>query len=307
MPTRAAFLLLGALVSALPARSAELLTNPGFDGGAAGWDLFAEAGRYEGRWQAVDAGGDVGSGSILLEHHGDLVDVSYSGALQCVPVDPGATYDVAATLRLPPGQPVTGSVRVVVYWSSGSDCTGFLSGVTALLHDAPGGWVPLAASVVAPAGAHSARVRLNIHNTTGGATLVGHVDDVSFDDGSVAADPTPPYGSWLRDDDLAGFEAQVRITPVGGASIQGSREPACIPEAICARGALAGRPEIFLKVIGPRPNGFLWAQLARFTPSQVEVWLRRIGSGAVNYYLLPPTQVDDPSLPGIEDREAFVP
>ena len=38
--------------------------------------------------------------------------------------------------------------------------------------------------------------------------------------------------------------------------------------------ALTDRTEIFLRVIGPRPNGFMWAQVVRFTPSRSAARLR---------------------------------
>jgi hypothetical protein len=115
----------------------------------------------------------------------------------------------------------------------------------------------------------------------------------------------PPYANWLRSPDLPGFEAQVRISPGGGNTVQGSRETKCIVETLCASGALAGRPEVFIKVIGPRPNGFLWAQITRFTPSRVEVWLRQLGTGQVNYYNLAAASAGD--LTGLEDRTAYQP
>ena len=87
----------------------------------------------------------------------------------------------------------------------------------------------------------------------------------------------------------------------------GSKEGDCIAESICLSGALAGRPEVFVKLIGPRPNGFLWVQISRFTPSEVEVWVRQTASGEINYYHLDPvgSGVDDVS--GLQDREAFTP
>ncbi|HSL85056.1 MAG TPA: hypothetical protein VLF66_19955, partial [Thermoanaerobaculia bacterium] len=115
----------------------------------------------------------------------------------------------------------------------------------------------------------------------------------------------PPFATWLRSPDLPGFEAQVRITPPTGGPVQGSRETHCIVETLCASGALAGRPEVFVKIIGPRPNGFLWAQITRFTPSRVEVWLRQLSSGQVNYYNLAAASAGD--LTGLEDRTAYQP
>jgi hypothetical protein len=121
--------------------------------------------------------------------------------------------------------------------------------------------------------------------------------------GDGGGDPPPPPGPWLRADGLPGFEAQVVI----GEVTPGTHEPDCIAETLCASGALAGRPEVFLKVIGPRPNGYLWAQISRFTPSRVEVWLRRIATGETNHYLLDAVPAASEDVSGLQDRQAFPP
>ena len=45
----------------------------------------------------------------------------------------------------------------------------------------------------------------------------------------------------------------------------------------------------------------------RFTPAKLEIWLRQTGSGEINYYLLDAIGNDATDVPGIQDREAFVP
>ncbi len=115
----------------------------------------------------------------------------------------------------------------------------------------------------------------------------------------------PPAGAWLRSPSLPGFEAKVRIT--AGSAIAGNRETDCIPETLCVSGALAGRPEIFVKVIGPRPNGFLWAQISRFTPSKVEVWLHQLSRDEINYYILDALGSTEDNVSGLQDRTAFLP
>jgi hypothetical protein len=115
--------------------------------------------------------------------------------------------------------------------------------------------------------------------------------------------PAPPDGPWLSSPALPGFEAKVRIN---GAT-PGALEADCIAETLCVSGALAGRPEVFVKVIGPRPNGFLWAQISRFTPSKVEVWLRQTAAGEVSFYELPAVGPGSDDVSGRQDREAFSP
>lgn len=119
--------------------------------------------------------------------------------------------------------------------------------------------------------------------------------------------PEPPVGAWLTSAALPGFEAKVQITPRGGEPVTGDLEPGCIAETLCVSGALGGRPEVFIKVIGPRPNGKLWTQISRFTPSQVEVWLHQPATGTVRYYRLDPVGPGSGDVSGLQDREAFDP
>lgn len=120
-------------------------------------------------------------------------------------------------------------------------------------------------------------------------------------------DPLPPGDLWLTTAEQPGFEFQVEITPPASPVVTGAKEDQCIVEALCVSGALAGRPEVFVKIIGPRPNGFLWVQISRFTPSQVEVWVRQVSTGEVNYYLLDPVDPASDDVSGLQDRDAFTP
>ncbi|MGD2115920.1 MAG: hypothetical protein PVG07_12750, partial [Acidobacteriota bacterium] len=119
--------------------------------------------------------------------------------------------------------------------------------------------------------------------------------------------PTPPSNDWLTTPEQPGFEFQAQLTPAGGSPVLGAPEGQCIVEALCVSGALPGRPEVFVKLIGPRPNGFLWVQISRFTPSEVEVWVRQMSTSEVNYYRLAPVGAMSDDVSGLQDREAFVP
>lgn len=118
--------------------------------------------------------------------------------------------------------------------------------------------------------------------------------------------PPPPPGPFLTPDEIPGFQFKVRIS-AGDNVISGQQEADCIRETLCVSGALPGRSELFLRIIGPRPNGFLWTNLVRFTPSRVEVWAEQIGSGTVNYYDLPALPREDTELTGLVDKQAFPP
>ncbi len=116
--------------------------------------------------------------------------------------------------------------------------------------------------------------------------------------------PAPPAGPYLATDELPGFRFKVRIT-AGERVFAGQKEEDCLGETLCVSGALPGRSELFLRIIGPRPNGFLWTNLVRFTPSRVEVWVEQTSTGLVEYYDLPALHRQDTDLTGLVDQDAF--
>jgi hypothetical protein len=117
---------------------------------------------------------------------------------------------------------------------------------------------------------------------------------------------TPPAGPWLTTGELPGFRFKVRIS-AGSRVHTGTKVADCIEDALCVSGAVRDRPEVFLRVVGPRPNGFLWPTVVKLTPSQVEAWVEQLSTGKVNYYLLPGAAFDDSELPGFFDRFGFEP
>ncbi|MFP3940549.1 MAG: choice-of-anchor Q domain-containing protein [Thermoanaerobaculia bacterium] len=130
----------------------------------------------------------------------------------------------------------------------------------------------------------------------------------AFDVGAVeAGSPPPPPGEWLTSPELAGFRAKARITPGGTTPIENRGSDDCIAETLCVAGARPDRSEAFLKVIGPRPNGFFWVQISRFTPSELELWVEQLATGELRYYRLPAVDPGGPDLPGLQDRMAFEP
>lgn len=114
----------------------------------------------------------------------------------------------------------------------------------------------------------------------------------------------PPPGPYLQTPELPGFLFKVRIT-AAGREVAGTQEADCLGETLCVSGALPGRSELFARIIGPRPNGFRWVNLVRFTPSRVEVWIEETATGKVNYYDLPALPSHDTQLAGLVDKRAF--
>ena len=118
--------------------------------------------------------------------------------------------------------------------------------------------------------------------------------------------PPPPDGAWLESAAVPGFRFKVRIT-ANGESQPVRLESDCIPETACVSGALPGRSELFVRVIGPRPNGKLWPVLVRFTTSRVEVWIEQLSSSDLEYYVLDAASPGSSDLTGFFDRDGFEP
>jgi len=122
-----------------------------------------------------------------------------------------------------------------------------------------------------------------------------------------SADTLPPDGPPLLSDQLPGFAVKVRITPTSGEPFPGRAESACIPETLCVSGAVPGRSEVFVRVVGPKPNGKLWPTLVKFSTSTVETWIEQLSTGIVRYYRLDGASPGSSELPGLFDREGFPP
>jgi hypothetical protein len=119
------------------------------------------------------------------------------------------------------------------------------------------------------------------------------------------APPPVPAGPFLNTAEVPGFHFKVRIGGDGG--IAGTKVDACLGETLCVAGALADRVEVLARVVGPRPNGFLWPTLVKLTTSQVEVWIEQTSTGMVRYYRLRGAAPGFDELPGLFDRTGFLP
>lgn len=121
--------------------------------------------------------------------------------------------------------------------------------------------------------------------------------------------PPPPQcpAGFFKDPEYPDFCFDVTITPSGQAGIDGTREADCIDDTVCVSGALPGRAEVFLRILGPRPNGFLWPTITRFTPSRVDVTMLQLSSGDSQSYTLPAVPPGSDDLSGLQDRTGFLP
>lgn len=149
---------------------------------------------------------------------------------------------------------------------------------------------------------------VSVNRNTGAATMIGAIPVPAGLTG-IAAGPAPATGcpsDFFTDPSYPDFCFRVRIGDPGSA-IPGRREPDCQPDTVCVSGALPGRSEVFIRILGPRPNGFLWPTIVRFTPSRVAVDIHQRSRDETNQYVLPavPPGVDD--LSGLQDRMGFLP
>ncbi len=113
-------------------------------------------------------------------------------------------------------------------------------------------------------------------------------------------------GDYLTTSAFPNFRFKIRIfnaTP----PLAGRKETDCIPETLCVSGAIAGRSEVFIRIVGPRPNGYLWPTIVRFTPSRVEVDIQQISTEITKTYVLPAVPPESDELSGLQDRTGFLP
>lgn len=113
---------------------------------------------------------------------------------------------------------------------------------------------------------------------------------------------------WISGSSVPDFRFRVTITPPGAAApVPGKKEPACLAETLCASGAVAGRVEVLLRVVGPKPNGKLWPTFIKFTTSRVDIEVEQLSTGEVKSYTLPAASQGADELPGLFDRDGFDP
>lgn len=124
--------------------------------------------------------------------------------------------------------------------------------------------------------------------------------------GATEPPPPPPPAGFFLDPAYPDFQFRVRIGPAG-APLAGRREADCQPETVCVSGALRGRSEVFMRLLGPRGNGFLWPTIIRFTPSRVAVDIRQISTGITRTYVLDAVPPGTDDLSGLQDRTGFRP
>lgn len=293
-------LVLAPIATAAPSPAENLLVNAGFDSDLAGWILLAPL--VEAAWSPDDVAGEPASGSVRVTHPGPQVPGG-SGPAQCVPVTGGARYDFGAFITEPAGQSGSGVAQVLIHYFAGGACEGTEVGSAGAnpIEEIEGEWYPLQNFVSqAPETAGSARVLLLVASDQHTAWF----DDVRFCPHGRCALLLPDQ-EILRSAEFPGYEFRV-VIEAGGEARAGVQEDVCLAETLCASGALPGRVEAQLRIIGPRPNGFHWFQVVRFTPSRMVVEAAHFATATVHYYVLSAVRPGDRPT-NLEDRRAFLP
>jgi hypothetical protein len=290
-------------LAALPATAQNLIPNSTFDDDISGWNVFGES--LSPSWSSLDANGSLSSGSLRVVNTAAADNGDFPSAAHCFAVEPGERYRASGRFLYPGGQAHSGQGAVFIFFMNGLGCSGELLAQVSDSSALPAGnWVVIdTGSPVAPPGAVSALIYFGFRKVGLDGSATFHLDDALFG----AGDPAPPEGPWLSVPDLPGFRFKVRITAPGAAPAPGTQVADCVPETVCVAGALPDRTETFLRVIGPRPNGYLWPQVIRFTVSRVEVWVEQLSSEQINYYLLPALPANTDELSGLVDRTGFLP
>jgi hypothetical protein len=117
------------------------------------------------------------------------------------------------------------------------------------------------------------------------------------------ADPPPPSAPALTSSQYPNFRFWVRI----GDTRLGTTVADCLPETVCVAGSIPTRAEVFVRIVGPKSNGYLWPNVVKFNTTKTEVWVQQITTGTIQYYLLPALPIDSDTLPGVVDKTGFLP
>jgi hypothetical protein len=295
------------LAAATPVAAANLLTNPGFDHSLAGWLLFFPDNV---EWSPADAAGDGASGSARARNDDPMAATAREPLIQCVPVTAGASYEAGLSALVPAGQDREGTVFGIIYFYSQPGCVG-VAGSTVLPQISPvGSWASLDHHFTVPPGVVSAGFRVLVFKQQAAGELVAHIDDTFLCPTGTCEEGGGGGGldaEWFLDPQYPDFRFRALITPAGLPPIEGTHEDECQQDTVCVSGALPGRSEVFVRILGPRPNGYLWPTITRFTPSLVEVEIEQLSSGARRLYTLTAVPADEPNLSGLQDRQGFLP
>lgn len=172
-----------ALSTAPPVSAQNLVVNPNFDN-ALGISAWLETGT----WSPDDWEGSPGSGSLQITNSFSSSAVLL--ARQCVQIVAGNTYQVEGRVRAAPGQfeGSTDAALTIGWWTSSNCASGNTLGTVLVgIASETGAWERIGpTTVVAPAGAAGANVRLQVLKGDGSGSFTANFDAVSLPEPSEA-------------------------------------------------------------------------------------------------------------------------
>jgi hypothetical protein len=181
---RISFAILAVILLPWAAHAQNLVQNPRFAAGLAGWTpdpLSSDAPA----WNRLDAYGSPLSGSVRLLVHPNGI-YSFAILSQCVSVSPAVDYDFGGSVFRTAG--TAGPVQLFLSFHSGAGCPGsFGSNVNATISESRGGWEVFGTRATMPAGVVSVRVNLLAANFT-----ADQVTDAFFDNLYLRPATSPP-------------------------------------------------------------------------------------------------------------------
>jgi|CXWL01.1.fsa_nt_gi hypothetical protein len=261
-----------------------LVVNPNFDADLSGWSNLQLS-----SWEA---------GTARVVKHVTVND-TFGPSQGCFAVTPGETIVAGGATRVPVESSAPGGLGAywTIYQYTDTSCANYFGQEVAFHNNFPDGvWRRGITAWVVPEGVFGVELGARFE-----ASLA--VEQVAyFDEAVFEVTPPPPSDAWLSTAQLPGFRFQVRI----GGSRTGALETACADETLCVSGAVPGRAEVLVRIVGPKPNGHLWPNLVKFSTSQIEVWIEQSSSGVVRYYSLAAADPNDGILEGLFDRTGFL-
>lgn len=309
----AAIVLLFLLSSAIHALVPQnLVDNPNFDAGTAGWTLSPDPGAgIHSAWQAVDAIGSSHSGSLLATAPGQM-DNPIAMASQCLPLVaiPGASYTLSVRARHR-NAPASSEVVATAFFT-GANCTGTFNVIPVFylyVGSTPDNtWVSLETTSNLPTSGFASVQLYLVGISVLGTQTRTEIDDVYF--GPAAPASCVSSSGTLCINDAPG-DARFRIfggysTTQGGGSA-GAIQALALSSLGVAHGGLmwffaADNPELLVKVLnGCSITGHYWVFISAGTNVSLDLYVEDTHTGAVAPYHGP----DVSPFPAVQDLYAL--
>jgi hypothetical protein len=171
------------MVSSAGFAAVNLLTNPSFDNGLAGWTVLDG---YKASWSPVDANGNPNSGSAIAVNDWNPGISGVPLALgQCVGVAPSTKYSFGGHLMVPAGQPADTHAYLFAQYYASDDCSSGSLGNTQLSNANVAQWRAYGVTITTGPTVHSIRVAVGATKPVGvTAEASAHFDDLYLQPGT---------------------------------------------------------------------------------------------------------------------------